>query len=172
MQVVFKAGQILPIQSCIKALLTEAGITGNCSLMSDTDMQKLSAMIASVLLHNQGLIASFSPAHDKGSSSLAEHAAQNQNKQSLQQPIKSPPGHRHDNQLSDVYGETDVSSSQSTILTGTIEGPELFEQHGNNGGKSASVDFSSHGAAGPEEDMGCNSVINFFLAEMLGGSAE
>ena len=173
-QVVLKAGQILPIQNVIRALLTDASGTGMCNPASDADVQKLSATIASVLLHNQDLIASFSPASDKGSHSLAKFADHCQNRQSVEQAVNSALGHSHSDQLSNDHGEMDVSRNQSTMLTGSIEGPEIFEQHDNDGRQSTNANstLSSPGSARPEEDVGCNSVINFFLAEMLGGNAE
>ena len=130
-------------------------------------------MIASVLLQNQDLIASFSPAHDKSSSSLAEHGSHTQNRRSVKQAVESAAGHRHNDQASHGHGERYGSNNHSTMLIGSIEGPEVFEQRDNDDGQgtNANVTCSSDGAAEPEEDVGCNSVINFFLAEMLGGSA-
>lgn len=151
MQVVIKQGQILPIQRCIKALLADAAVLGNPLAASDDNLQQLSARIASVLLYNRDLHIDGTALSTGNSNSIVAHI-----------PRQASAAENNEN---------------ATILQGTISGPEVFNamvDHDNQvDGGDAHAD--SHRAGNPaysaEEDVGCNGLVHFFLAEMLGGSA-
>ena len=180
MQVVIKAGQILPIQSCIKALLTESLSLGNPVAASDADMQKLSAMIASVLVHNQDLSTSMADiSAEQSADSSCQQVQSHMYKPSSPQAVNLAHTDRWATSARDTYTAALDKSCQGRVLGGAISGPEVFNVN-HNDGKAATLDRgdftgSIQAAAetdGPDEDVGCNSLVSFFLAEMLGGSTE
>ena len=180
MQVVIKAGQILPIQSCIKALLTESLSSGNPVAASDADMQKLSAMIASVLVHNQDLLTSTADAFAGQSADSSSQQVQSlMYNQSSPQAVDLVHTDSRASSARDTHMAASDKSHQNRVLGGAVSGPEVFNVN-HNAGKAATLesgDFTGSIQAvaetdGPDEDVGCNSLVSFFLAEMLGGSAE
>lgn len=166
-QVVIKQGQILPIQSCIRALLVDAASPDIPLAASDAKLQRLSAMIASVLMYNQDL--------------LPDSNAQMTPMQQINDQTDVANGHCFDTDSTVAQAAEGAIAAgklkQASVLQGAISGPEAFE-HSRSLARQIQDDTtvegsqqSVHLAHDVDDDVGCNGLVQFFLAEMLGGSA-
>lgn len=137
-------------------------------------------MIASVLVHNQDLLTSTADAFAGQSADSSSQQVQSlMYKPSSPQAVDLAHTDSWATSARDAHTAALDNSHQGRVLGGAISGPEVFNVN-HNAGKAAALDSgdftgSIQAAAetdGPDKDVGCNSLVSFFLAEMLGGSAE
>lgn len=144
-------------------------------------MQKLSAAIASVLLHNQGLYAPADATAELSASSSSSHASNTSQTEPSQLRSETTLRYsKHDSHAERDLPDTTISRD-SAALQGVVSSPEAAHpvstvyhspssafacvaQDGQIAANSASAD--------PEAEVGCNDFVSFFVAELLGGSAE
>ena len=176
---VIKAGQILPIQECIRAILSgTAANSGNPVAASEADMQKLSAAIASVLLHNQELYASSHDAPEPpSSSSHARDASQNRISQSEPEATlqQNAPDSAAERDLPHTTESRDSTLQGITQTSGSPQPESLVHHSSSSAFAYVAKDgrIAADSARGDvEAEVGCNDFVSFFVAELLGGSAE